>query len=72
MHWGLPCSGKMTDLGSTTPTFGPEPIDDNSTPKACSTTFTSSKAETIREYYMLQHDAMIIMMLNDDMPWLIT
>jgi hypothetical protein len=68
MHWGLPCSDETTGSGSTTPTFGPEPTDDSSSPEACSTTFTSSKAGTIREYDMLQHDAKIIMMLDDDMP----
>jgi hypothetical protein len=68
MHQGLPYSDETTGSGSTTPAFGPEPTDDCSSPKACSTTFTSSKAETTREYDMLQHDAVINMMLDDDMP----
>jgi hypothetical protein len=72
MHRGLPCSDETTGSGSTTPTFGPDPTGDNSSPKACSTTSTSSKAGTIREYNMLQHDAMINMMLDDDMPLSIT
>jgi hypothetical protein len=58
----------MTGSGSTTSTFGLEPIDDNPSPEAYSTMSTSSKAGTIREYNMLQHDAMINMMLDDDMP----
>jgi hypothetical protein len=33
---------------------------------ACSATLTSSKARTTREYDMLQHDAVINMMLDDD------
>jgi hypothetical protein len=72
MHRGLPCSDETTGSGSTTPTSGPEPTEDNSSPEACSTTFTSSKAGTTRAYDMLQHDAVIDMMLDDDMSWLIT
>jgi hypothetical protein len=68
MHQGLPCSDEMTSSCSTTPTSGSEPTDDCSSPKACSTTFTSSKVETTREYDMLQHDAVINMMLDNDMP----
>jgi hypothetical protein len=68
MHWGLPCSDETTGSGSTIPTFGPEPTNVYSSPKACSTTLTSSKAGTTREYDMLQHDAVINMMLDDDMP----
>jgi hypothetical protein len=40
--------------------------------QACSTKSTSSKAETTREYDMFQYDAMINMILDDDMPLLIT
>jgi hypothetical protein len=58
----------MTGLGSTTPTSGPKPTEDNSSLEACSTTLTSSKAGTTREYDMLQHDVVINMMLDDDMP----
>jgi hypothetical protein len=47
---------------------GPEPTDDSSSPETCSTTLTFSKIETTREYDMLQHDAVINMMLDDDMP----
>jgi hypothetical protein len=72
MHRGLPCSDEMTDSGSTTPTSGPAPPNDSSSPEACSTTSTSSKAETTREYDRLQHDAVINMVLGDDIPWLIT
>jgi hypothetical protein len=72
MHRGLPCLDETTDSGSTTPTSGLEPTGDCSSPEACSTTSTSSKAGTIREYNMLQHDAMINMMLDDDMPRLTT
>jgi hypothetical protein len=68
MHWGLPCSDEMTGLGSTTPTSGPKPTEDSSSLEACSTTLTSSKAGTTREYDMLQHDVVINMMLDDDMP----
>jgi hypothetical protein len=68
MHRGLPCSDEMIGSGSTTPTSGPEPTDDCSSPKACSTMLTSSKAETTREYGMLQHEAVTNMMLGDDMP----
>jgi hypothetical protein len=68
MHRGLPCLDKMTSSDSTTPTFDPEPTDDCSSSKACSTTLTSSKAGTTREYDMVQHDAVINMMLDDDMP----
>jgi hypothetical protein len=45
-------------------------MEDSSPPEACSTTSTSSKAGTTWEYDMLQYDAMINMMLDDDMPWL--
>jgi hypothetical protein len=72
MHWGLPCSDVMTDSVSKTPTFGPEPTDDNSSPKTCSPTSTSSKAGTTRAYNMFQHDAVINMMLDDDMPRFMT
>jgi hypothetical protein len=67
MHRGLPCSDETTGSGSTTPTSGPEPTGDCSSLEACSTKSTSSKARTIREYDMLQHDAVINMMLDDDM-----
>jgi hypothetical protein len=53
MHRDLPCTDEMTDSGSTTPMSDPEHTDDCSSPKACSTTLTSSKAETTREYDML-------------------
>jgi hypothetical protein len=72
MHQGLPCSDKTTSSGSTTPTSGLEPTSDCSSPDACSTTSTSLKAGTIREYNMFQYDAMINMMVDDDMPWLTT
>jgi hypothetical protein len=67
MHQGLPCSDETTGLGSTTPTSGPEPTEDSSSPEACSTKFTSSKAGTTRAYDMFQHDAVINMMFHDDM-----
>jgi hypothetical protein len=67
MHRDLPCSDETIGSGSTTPTSGPEPTGDGSSPKTCSTTFTSSKAGTTRKYDMLQHDAVINMMLDDDM-----
>jgi hypothetical protein len=57
MHRGLPCSDEMTGSGSTTPTSSTELTEDSSSPEACSTTLTSSKAGTTREYDMLQHDA---------------
>jgi hypothetical protein len=72
MHRGLPCSDDTTNSGSTTPTSDPEPIEDSSSPKTCSTTSTSSKAGTTRAYNMFQHDEMINMMLDDDMPRLTT
>jgi hypothetical protein len=72
MHRGLPTSDETTGSGSTTPTSGLEPTDDFSSPEACSTTSTSSKAETTRAYDMFQHDAVIKMMLNDDVPRLKT
>jgi hypothetical protein len=68
MHRGLPCSDETTNSGSTTLTFGPEPTEDSSSPETCSTTLTSSKAETTRAYNMFQHDAVINMTLDDDMP----
>jgi hypothetical protein len=68
MHCGLPCSDATTDSGSKTPTSGPEPTDDNSSPETCSPTSTSLKAGTTRAYNMFQHDAVINMMLDDDMP----
>jgi hypothetical protein len=68
MHQDLPCSDETIGLGSTTPTSGPAPTDDSSSPEACSTTSTSSKAETTREYDRLQHDAVINMVVDDDMP----
>jgi hypothetical protein len=67
MYRGLPCSGETTGLGSTTPTSGPKPTGDFSPLEACSTKFTSSKAGTTREYDMIQHDAVINMMLDNDM-----
>jgi hypothetical protein len=72
MHRGLPCSDETTNLGSTTPTSGPEPIEDSSSPETCSPTSTSSKVETTRAYNMSQQDAVINMMLDDEMPWLTT
>jgi hypothetical protein len=72
MHRGLPCSDATTDSDSKTPTSGPEPTDDNSSPKTCSPTSTSSKAGTTRVYNMSQYDAVINMMLDDDMPWFTT
>jgi hypothetical protein len=68
MHQGLPCSDVTTDSGSKTLTFGLEPTDDNSSPETCSPTSTSSKAGTTRVYNMFQHDAVINMMLDDDIP----
>jgi hypothetical protein len=70
MHRGLPCSDAMTDSGSKTPTSGPEPTEDNSSPETCSS--TSSKAGTTRVYNMFQHDAVINMTLDDDMPRFMT
>jgi hypothetical protein len=67
MHWSLPYSDATTDSDSKTPTSSPEP-NDNSSPKTCSPTLTSSKAGTTRAYNMSQHDAVINMMLDDDMP----
>jgi hypothetical protein len=72
MHRGLPCSDETTGSSLSTLTSGQEPTEDSFSPEACSTTSTSSKAGTIREYNILQHDAMINMMLNNDMPRLIT
>jgi hypothetical protein len=72
MHRGLPCSDETTRSGSTTPTSDPEPTDDSSSLEACSTKSTSSKAGTTREYDMFQYDEMINMLLDDDMPGLIT
>jgi hypothetical protein len=72
MHRGLPCSDETTDSGSTTPTSGPDPTGDCSSPETCSTKFTSSKAGTTRAYDMFQHDVVINMMLNDNMPRLTT
>jgi hypothetical protein len=72
MHRGLPCSDAMTDSDSKTPTSGPEPTDNNSSPKTCSPTSTSSKAGTTRVYNISQHDAVINMMLDGDMPWFTT
>jgi hypothetical protein len=72
MHPGLPCSDETTDSGSKTLTSSPEPTKDSSSPKTCSTTSTSSKAGTTRAYNMFQHDAVINMMLDDDMPRLLT
>jgi hypothetical protein len=68
MHRGLPCSDETTGSGLTTPMSGLAPTNDSSSPEACSTTSTSSKAETTREYDKLQHDAVINMVLDDDMP----
>jgi hypothetical protein len=67
MQRGLSCSDETTGSGLKTPTSGPEPTEDSSSPEACSTTLTSSKAGTTREYDMLQHDAVINIMLDDDM-----
>jgi hypothetical protein len=72
MHRGLPCSDETTSSGSTTLTSGPKLTGDYSSSEACSTTSTSSKAGTTRVYNMFQHDAVINMMLNGDMPWLTT
>jgi hypothetical protein len=72
MHRGLPCSDETTGSGSTTPTSGPEPTDDCSSPKVGSTTLTSSKAGTTRVYDMLQHDVIINMMLGGAMLRLTT
>jgi hypothetical protein len=72
MHRGLPCSDATTDSDSKTPTSGPEPTNDNSSPKTCSPTLTSSKAGTTRVYNVFQHDAVINMMLDDDMPRFMT
>jgi hypothetical protein len=66
MHRGLPCSDETTSSGSTTPTSGPESTEDISSPEACSATLTFLKAGTTREYDMLQCDAVINMMLDDD------
>jgi hypothetical protein len=68
MHQGLPCSDETVNSGSKTPTSGPEPTEDNYSPETCSPTSTSSKAGTTRAYNMFQHDAVINMMLDDDMP----
>jgi hypothetical protein len=68
MHRGLSCSDAVTDSDSKTLTSGPEPTDDNSSLETCSPTSTSSKAGTTRVYNMFQHDAVINMMLEDDMP----
>jgi hypothetical protein len=67
MHRGLPCSDETIGSGSTTPTSGPEPTDDSSSPEACSTKSTNLKAGTTREYDMFHHDAVINMMFDDDM-----
>jgi hypothetical protein len=68
MHRSLSCSDATTNSDSKTPTSGPEPTDDNSSPETCSLTSTSSKAGTTQVYNMSQHDAVINMMLDDDMP----
>jgi hypothetical protein len=72
MHRGLPCSDEMTNSGSTTLTFGPELTKDSSSPETCSTTLTSSKAGTTRAYNMFQHDVVINMMLDGEIPRLTT
>jgi hypothetical protein len=72
MHRGLSCSDETTSSSSTTPTSGLEPTGDCSSPEACSTTSTSLKAGTTQAYYVFQHDAMINMMLDDEMPRLTT
>jgi hypothetical protein len=72
MHRGLPCSDTMANSSSKSPTSGPEPTEDNSSPETCSPTSTSSKPGTTRAYNMFQHDAMINMMLDDDMSWFTT
>jgi hypothetical protein len=68
MHRGLPCSDEMANSGSKTPTSGPEPTEDSSSLETCSPMSTSSKAGTTRAYNKFQHDAVINMMLDDDMP----
>jgi SET domain-containing protein len=68
MHRGLPCSDETANSGSKIPTFGPKPTEDSSSSETCSPTSTSSKAETTRAYNMFQHDAVINMMLDDDIP----
>jgi hypothetical protein len=68
MHRGLPCYGMTTDSNSKTLTSGPEPTDDNSSLETCSSTSTSSKVEITRVYNISQHDAVINMMLDDDIP----
>jgi hypothetical protein len=72
MHRGLPCSDETVNSGSKTLTSGPEPTEDSSSPETCSPTSTSSKAETTRAHNMSQHDAVINMMLDDDMPRFMT
>jgi hypothetical protein len=72
MQRGLPCLDETTNSGSKTLTSGPEPTKDSSSPETCSTTSTSSKAETTRAYNMFQHNAMVNMMLDDDIPRLTT
>jgi hypothetical protein len=72
MHRGLPCSDKTANSGLKTPTFGPEPTEDNSSPETCSPTSTFLKAGTTRAYNMFQHDAVINMMLDNDMPRFMT
>jgi hypothetical protein len=72
MHRGLPCSNETTSSGSKTLTSGPEPTGNCSSPETCSATSTSSKAGTTRAHDMIQHDAMVNMMLDDEMPRLTT
>jgi hypothetical protein len=72
MYQGLPSSDETANLGSKTLTSGPEPTEDNSSPETCSPTSTSSKAGTTRAYNMFQHDVVINMMFDDDMPWFMT
>jgi hypothetical protein len=72
MHRGLPFSDETTNSGSTTPTSGPESTEDSSSPETCSPTSTSSKAGSTRAYNMFQHDAVINMMLDGEMPRLTT
>jgi hypothetical protein len=72
MHRGLPCSDETANSDSKTLTSAPEPTEDSSSPETCSLTSTSSKAGTTRAYNMFQHDAVINMMLDDDMPRFMT
>jgi hypothetical protein len=68
MHQGLPCSDETANSGSKILISSPEPTEDSSSLETCSTTSTSSNAGTTRAYNMFQHDVVINMMLDDDMP----